>query len=159
MNKYQEKPNFVAEAMNMPGKKSQPHMLQSISNPSLFTGARKMSREEDEYNSRSDEDPFDSSLQFLEQKRRKKREENRLILTKRSNNLNSHEFVGVATGFDDENYTSKDGETAAGTKLGQLTPSIDNKSGVRLTRPTMNVMSAQNDKITLRKSQRQIKNP
>ena len=159
MNKYQEKPNFVAEAMNLPGKKSQPSMLQSISNPSLFTGARKMSREEGEYKTRSDEDPFDSSLQFSIRKLSKKREENQFISTKRSNDLNSGEFVGVATGLDDENYTSKDVETAAGTKLGQLTPSIDNKSGVRLTRPSMNVMSAQNDKITLRKSQRQMKNP
>ena len=75
MNRYQEKPNFVAEAMNLPGKKSQPNMLQSISNPSLFTGARKMSREE-EYNIRSDDDPFDSSLQFLERKQRKNGEEN-----------------------------------------------------------------------------------
>ena len=42
-------------------------------------------------------------------------------------------------------YASKDGAkltTAAGTKLGQLTPSIQNRSGVRLTRPQANTMSA-----------------
>ena len=59
--------------------------------------------------------------------------------------------VAAASGFDET--------TAAGTKLGQLTPSIDNKSGARLTRPTMNVMSAQYDRISLRKSQRHTKIP
>ena len=67
-------------------------------------------------------------------------------------------------GGDDDMYHSKDGTkttTAAGTKLGQMTPSIDKRSGVRLTRPQLNTQSAhyKHDTASNRKSSRKSKFP